>query len=226
MTSRMIPAPMSAACISPICFSPRSTNAHIRQLPPAPARSAPAKSNRPTICPTLSRIPAITRNPATMAIGTLIRKAQRHEKWVTISVPRSGPATLAIAHALLAAPSARPRLPGGDRATSEQNKRKSGNSSCSDALDGASADELHHRARDGAESAPGRERNNADEIRASASPSIGPWSPDRHRYRRGEHVSRKCPRVEVGTAKLGQRHRHHRADDSPLRKLSAAEMFP
>ena len=47
------------------------------------------------------------------AIGTFIRKAQRHETCVTISVPRSGPATLAIAHALLAAPSALPRLLGG-----------------------------------------------------------------------------------------------------------------
>ena len=70
----------------------------------------PAKSNRPTLCPMLSRIPAITRKPATMAIGTLMRKAQRHETCVTISVPRSGPATLAIAQALLAAPSALPRL--------------------------------------------------------------------------------------------------------------------
>src|SRR4030095_16246173 len=93
--------------------SPRSTNAHIKLLPPAPARSAPAKSNRPTLCPILSCIPAITRNPATMAIGTLIRKAQRHETCVTISVPRSGPATLATAHALLAAPNALPRLLGG-----------------------------------------------------------------------------------------------------------------
>ena len=33
---------------------------------------------------------------------------------------------------------------------SEQNKRKRGNRSRSDALDGASADELHHRARDSA----------------------------------------------------------------------------
>ncbi len=48
-----------------------------------------------------------------MAIGTLMRKAQRHETWVTINVPRSGPATLATAQALLAAPSARPRLCGG-----------------------------------------------------------------------------------------------------------------
>jgi hypothetical protein len=37
---------------------------------------------------------------------------------------------------------------------SEQNKRKSRNGSRSDALDGASADELHHRARDGAEPLP------------------------------------------------------------------------
>ena len=36
-----------------------------------------------------------------MAIGTLMRKAQRHETCVTITVPSSGPATLAIAHALL-----------------------------------------------------------------------------------------------------------------------------
>ena len=43
----------------------------------------------------------------------MIRKAQRHETCVTISVPRSGPATLATAHALLAAPSALPRLSGG-----------------------------------------------------------------------------------------------------------------
>ena len=96
---------------------------------------------------------------------------------------------------------------------SEQNKRKSGHGSRSDALDGASADELHHCARDGAKSAPDGERDNADEICAPASPAIGARSPDRHRYRRGEHVSGKCPRVEVGTAKLGQRHRHHRADD-------------
>src|SRR5436189_1432407 len=96
---------------------------------------------------------------------------------------------------------------------SEQNKRKSRNGSRSDALDGASADELHHRARDGAEPTPNRERDNADEVRAPASPAIGSWSPDRHRYRRGEHVSRKRPRVQVGTAKLRQRHRHDRADD-------------
>jgi hypothetical protein len=57
---------------------------------------------------------------------------------------------------------------------SEQNKRKSRNGSRSDALDGASADELHHRARDGAEPAPDRERDNADEIRAPASPAIDP----------------------------------------------------
>jgi hypothetical protein len=88
---------------------------------------------------------------------------------------------------------------------SEQNKRKSGN--------GSRSDELHHRARDGAESAPDRERDNADEIRAPASPAIRPWSPDRHRYGSGEHVSRKCPRVEVRTAKLRQRHRHDRAHD-------------
>src|SRR5207248_11259295 len=74
---------------------------------------------------------------------------------------------------------------------SEQNKRKSRNGSRSDALYGASADELHHRARDGAKAAPDRERDNADEIRAAASPAIRPRSPDRHRYRRGEHVSRK-----------------------------------
>src|SRR6476619_196240 len=66
---------------------------------------------------------------------------------------------------------------------SEQNKRKSGNGSRSDALDGASADELNHRARDSAEPAPDRERDNADEIRAPASPPIRPRSPDRHRYR-------------------------------------------
>jgi len=47
------------------------------------------------------------------AAVSLIRKAQRHERCVTISVPRSGPATLATAHALLAAPSALPRLLGG-----------------------------------------------------------------------------------------------------------------
>jgi hypothetical protein len=47
---------------------------------------------------------------------------------------------------------------------SEENKRKSRNGSRSDALDGASADELHHRARDGAEAAPDRERDNADEV--------------------------------------------------------------
>jgi hypothetical protein len=29
----------------------------------------------------------------------------------------------------------------------------------------------------------------------------------------GEHVSRKCPRVEVRTAKLRHRHRYDRADD-------------
>src|ERR1700752_4546506 len=63
---------------------------------------------------------------------------------------------------------------------SEENKRKRGNGSRSDALDGASADELHHRPRDGAESAPDRERNNADEVRAPASPAIGSRSPDRH----------------------------------------------
>src|SRR5436853_204885 len=70
---------------------------------------------------------------------------------------------------------------------SKQNRRKGRNGSPPDALDGASADELHHRARDGAESAPDRERDNANEIRAPASPSIRPRSPDRHRYRRGEH---------------------------------------
>src|SRR5207249_8001458 len=85
---------------------------------------------------------------------------------------------------------------------SEQNKRKRGNGARSDALDGASADELHHRACDGAESAPDRERDNADEVRAPASPAIGSRSPDRHRYRGGEHVSRKRPRVQVRTAKL------------------------
>ncbi len=46
-------------------------------------------------------------------MGTLMRKAHRHETWVTINVPRSGPATLATAQALAAAPSARPRLCGG-----------------------------------------------------------------------------------------------------------------
>src|SRR5213078_4064450 len=96
---------------------------------------------------------------------------------------------------------------------SEQNKRKRRNGSRSDPLDGASADELHHRARDGAERASDRERDNADEIRATASPPIGSRSPDRHRYRRGEHVSRKRPRVQVGTAKFRQSHRHDRADD-------------
>src|SRR6266571_5713804 len=54
---------------------------------------------------------------------------------------------------------------------SEQNKRKSRNGSRSDALDGASADELHHRARDGAEPASDRERDNANEIRAPTSPA-------------------------------------------------------
>ncbi len=134
-----------------------------------------------------------------MAIGTLIRKAQRHETCVTISVPRSGPATLAAFVRRIY--------------NSEQNKRKRGNGARSDALDGASADELYHRARDGAERAPDRERDNADEVRAPASPAIGSRSPDRHRYRRGEHVSRKRPRVQVGTAKLRQSHRHDRADD-------------
>src|SRR3954469_389949 len=95
----------------------------------------------------------------------------------------------------------------------EQNKRKSRYGSGSDALDGASGNKLHHRARDGAEPAANGERDNADEIGAAASPSIGPRSPDRHRYRGGEHVSRKCPCVELRTAKLGQCHRHHRADD-------------
>src|SRR4029077_12370306 len=84
----------------------------------------------------------------------------------------------------------------------------------SDPLDGASAYELHHRPRDGAERAPDREHDNADEVRAPASPAIGPRSPDRHRYRRGEHVSRKRPRVQMRTAKLRQRHRYDRADDS------------
>src|SRR4029078_5509981 len=96
---------------------------------------------------------------------------------------------------------------------SEQNKRKRGDGSPSDALDGRSADDLHHRARDGAESASDRERDNADEVRAPASPAIRSRSPDRHRYGRGEHVSRKRPRVEGGTAKLRQWHRHDRADD-------------
>src|SRR5581483_11116013 len=96
---------------------------------------------------------------------------------------------------------------------SEQNKRKRGNSARSDALDGASTDKLHHRTRDGAERAPDGERDNADEVRAPASPAIGSRSPDRHRYRRSEHVSRKRPRVQVGTPKLGQSHRHDRADD-------------
>src|SRR5262249_61411159 len=63
---------------------------------------------------------------------------------------------------------------------SEQNKRKSGNGSRSHALDGACANELHHRTRHGAESAPDRERYNTDEIRAPASPTIGARSPDRH----------------------------------------------
>src|SRR5436305_1877936 len=71
---------------------------------------------------------------------------------------------------------------------SEQNKRKSRNGSRSDALDGASADEFHHGVRDGAEPAADGERDNADEIGAPPSPAIGPRSPDRHRYRRGEHV--------------------------------------
>ncbi|KAG0506480.1 MAG: hypothetical protein Udaeo_01280 [Candidatus Udaeobacter sp.] len=56
-----------------------------------------------------------------MAIGTLMRKAQRHETCVTISVPMSGPATLAIAQALLAAPSALPRLLGGYTTPSRTN---------------------------------------------------------------------------------------------------------
>src|SRR4029079_17483393 len=49
----------------------------------------------------------------------------------------------------------------------EQNKRKSRYGSGSDALDGASADELHHRARDGAECTANSERDNANEIRAA-----------------------------------------------------------
>src|SRR5205809_5553852 len=100
----------------------------------------------------LSRIPAITRKPATIAIGTLIRKAQRHETWVTISVPRSGPATLATAHALLAAPSALPRLLGGYTTPSRTNGRVA-TAPAPMPLDGASGDEFHHRSRDSAESA-------------------------------------------------------------------------
>ena len=67
--------------------------------------------------------------------------------------------------------------------------------------------------RDGAEPAPDGERDNADEEGAPASRSIGPRTTDRHRYRRGEHVSCKCPRVEVRAAKLRQRYRYDRADD-------------
>src|SRR6185295_20426391 len=95
----------------------------------------------------------------------------------------------------------------------EQNKWKSRDSSGSDALDGASADKFHHRARDSAESTAGGESDNADQIRAPASPSVRARPPDRHRYRRGEHVGRKCPRIKVRASKLRQRYRYHRADD-------------
>ena len=43
----------------------------------------------------------------------VVLRPNPHETCVTMSVPRSGPATLATAHALLAAPSALPRLLGG-----------------------------------------------------------------------------------------------------------------
>ena len=77
------------------------------------------------------------------AIGTLIRKAQRHETCVTISVPSSGPATLATAHAA-GGRAQRPAAFVRRVNHSEQNKRKGRNGSRSNALDGASADELDH----------------------------------------------------------------------------------
>src|ERR1043166_4995983 len=92
------------------------------------------------------------------------------EQWAGYT--RDGPGTAGRAQRATA-------FPGGIN-NSEQNKRKSRNGSRADALDGASPDELHHRARDRAKSAADRERDNPDEISAPASPSIRPRSPDRH----------------------------------------------
>src|SRR3954447_11542040 len=63
---------------------------------------------------------------------------------------------------------------------SENNERESRDGAGSYPLNGASSDELHHRARDGAERTPDREHDNTDEISAAASPSIRARSPDRH----------------------------------------------